>query len=176
MNKLLTNTLLAIGVTAGSASFTIAQTANPSAPAGAQSHHAARHHQDKRAFSSPSERVEARLAYIRTALKITDTQQPQWNTFADSMRKQAAERTKRMQEWRAQAGQRTERQRPNAIERLERQQKHLTAAAASLNERLAVQKPLYAALSADQKLVADELFARRGGRGMGHHRGFHRGA
>src|SRR5687767_9804228 len=99
MNKLLMNTLLAIGVTAASASCTIAQTAGPLAAAGAQPHHAARHHQEKRAFSSPSERVEARLAYIRTAMKITDAQQPQWNAFADSMRKRAAERTKRMEQW-----------------------------------------------------------------------------
>jgi hypothetical protein len=28
-------------------------------------------------------RIEARLAYLRTALKITDAQQPQWNANAD---------------------------------------------------------------------------------------------
>jgi hypothetical protein len=96
----------------------------------------------KRAFSLPSERVEARLAYIKTALKITDAQQPQWNVFADTLRKQAAEGDKRMQAWRAQAGQRTERQRPTAIARIEREQQRHAAAVVRLNELFAVEKPL----------------------------------
>jgi len=33
------------------------------------------------------ERVEARLAYLKTALKITDAQQSQWDAFASVMRK-----------------------------------------------------------------------------------------
>lgn len=176
MNKLLVSALVSIGLSAAAASLTMAQPAYPSAQPGPQAQQGMRHHQGQRAFRLSSERIEARLAYIRTALKITDAQQPQWNAFADTLRKQAAARDKRMQEWRAQAGQRTERTQPTAISRLERQQQRLAAAAASLSERLAVQKPLYAALSADQKLVADEVLAARGGRGGRHHRGMHRGA
>ena len=42
------------------------------------------------------------LAYIRTALKITDAQQAQWNAFAETLRNQARGADQRMQEFRAQ--------------------------------------------------------------------------
>lgn len=176
MNKLLVSALVSIDLAATAASLTMAQTPNPSATAGAQTHHGMRHDQAPRAFTLPGERVEARLAYIKTALKITDAQLPQWNAFADSLRKQAAERDQRIKKWRAQAGQRTERQQPTAISRLERRQQFHAAAVVSLNERLAVQRPLYAALSADQNQVADEVLAPRGRHGRSHHRGSYRGA
>ena len=60
----------------------------------------------------PSERIEARLAYIRTALKITDAQQAQWNAFAETLRNQARSADQRMQEFRAQREQGT-REKPN---------------------------------------------------------------
>src|SRR5205814_577916 len=37
----------------------------------------------------PSERIEARLAYVKTALKITPAQEPRWNTLAAVLRTQA---------------------------------------------------------------------------------------
>ena len=55
--------------------------------------------QAQRAFG-PADRVEARLAYQRTALKITDAQQAQWNAYADSVRKEAAARAEKMQAFR----------------------------------------------------------------------------
>ena len=61
-----------------------------------------RQHEGKHAFTKPSERIEARLAYIRTALKITDAQQAQWNAFAETLRNQARSADQRMQEFRAQ--------------------------------------------------------------------------
>src|SRR4051812_21428616 len=126
-----------------------------------------------RAFSKPTERVEARLAYVRTALKITDAQAPQWNAYAESMRKQAAEGEKRMQEWRAKRGEMhkdqaqksDERQRPSAIERLDRQQKMLAAASARVNARIAAVKPLYESLNPEQKKVADVVLVEGRGRG-----------
>jgi len=129
----------------------------------------------RRAFSSATERVEARLAYIRTALKITDTQQPQWNAFAETRRKQAREATERMEKFRAQ---RAERQMgstpPTAVQRLERRQVMLAAASTRLNETLAATKPLYAALSPEQQKIADEVLVPRG-RGGFHRRGGHGG-
>ena len=49
----------------------------------------------------------------------------------------------------------------------------LSQASSSLNERIAVQKPLYAALSPEQQKVADQVLnPRRGGMGgKGDHRG-----
>src|SRR5271169_2762561 len=54
----------------------------------------------QRPFSQPTEQVEARLAYIHTALKITDAQEMQWKAFAEKMRQLAAAREKAIQQWR----------------------------------------------------------------------------
>lgn len=140
----------------------------------------------KRAFRSTSERVEARLAYIRTALKITDAQQAQWEGFANVLRKQAQNRDQRMGEFRAKRAQASQgaerRERPSfsAIDRMEFMQKRMTERSARLSEVIAAAKPLYAALSPEQKQVADSLIARQGRGGHGQrgqrHRGMHRGA
>ena len=169
MSKALAGALLSIGLSSGFAVH--AQTGT--APAVEPSQHAARHHDGKRAFTKPSERVEARLAYLRTALKITDAQQAQWNAFAETLRNQARAADQRMQEFRAQREQGATRERPNAIARLEREQQRHAESATRINERLAVQRPLYAALSTEQKAIADELLVpRRHGRHSG--RGMHR--
>ena len=125
--------------------------------------------------------MEARLAYIRTALKITSAQQAQWDNFANVLRKHASDMDQRMQKFRAQHAQGAQRPDPrnvSAIERLERTQQRTAARAARLNEVLVAAKPLYASFSPEQKQVADELISRGGHRGhhRGHHRGMHRGA
>ncbi len=129
-----------------------------------------RHEQQASAFG-PSQRVEAQLAYLHTALKITDAQQAQWNAFADGMRKQAAERDQKMREWREQAKQRhdemasggnaAERHRATPIERLDREQQMHASAIARINEQLAVEKPLYDSLSPEQKKIADVVLEPR---------------
>src|SRR6478736_5803172 len=133
MNKLMMSALIAAGF-ATVVPLSMAQNANP-APGAAQGQHA-RFHQGKQAFSLPSERVEARLAYIKTALKITDAQKTQWDNFAGVMRKQAKEGDARIQERRAKMAGNTERKRPTAIERLERQQAFMATASARIGERL----------------------------------------
>ncbi len=110
-------------------------------------------------FSLPSERIEARLAYLKTALKITGTQEQQWNAFAEVMRKHARERDEQVKSWRSAMHDRMHQPKPNAIERLERQQSIHAAAVVRLNDLLAAAKPLYAALSPEQKQVADEVLA-----------------
>ena len=169
MSKALAGALLSIGLSSGFAVHAQTGTAPTDQPL---AQHGARHHDGKRAFMKPSERVEARLAYLRTALKITDAQQAQWNAFAETLRNHARSADQRMQEFRAQHEQGT-RERPNAIARLEREQQRHAASAARINELLTVQRPLYLALSDEQKAIADELLApRRHGRRMGH--GTHR--
>lgn len=173
MNRLIANTMLSVGLIAGAASLAVAQTTN--ATPGPQVRPGMEHHQHH-AFRMPGERVEARLAYIKTALKITDAQLPQWNAFADVQRKQATQRDQQMQQFHAQMSERRNAPQPNAIARLERQQQFLAAAATRTNEFLAVSKPLYAALSTEQQAVADRLLASRE-RGMRHgFRGMHRRA
>jgi len=168
MNKLIMSTLIAAGF-AAVAPLTMAQTGNP--PAGApQGQHAQRFHHDNRAFSLPGERVEARLAYLKTALKITDAQQTQWNAFADVMRNHAKNADEHIKAWKEKMAQRTERTRPTAIERLERRQEFLAAAATRTSELLAVEKPLYSALSPEQKQIADKVLSGRGHGGFRHGR------
>ena len=147
MNRILRTSLIAAAL-AGSAGLAVAQ-------GQAQGHAQGRH--EPHAFSRPTERVEARLAYLKTALKITDAQQAQWNAFADSERRLAAEREKTLGEWREKMAQRRqeqaqgqgERARPGAIERL--------AFAEKMHQAAAAIKPLYASLSAEQKKVADAV-------------------
>jgi len=141
---------------------------------------------ERRAFRNPSERLEARLAYMRTALKITDTQQAQWESFANVLRTHARDMDQRVQKFRAAradgttGAQRPDRRNVTAIERLERTQQRMAERSTRLTEVIAAAKPLYAALSPEQKQVADEMIARRGqadrgGHNRGH-RGMHRGA
>ena len=158
MNKTLAGALLLIGL---SSAFALHAQTGAAPAAQPQAQQGTRHHDGKRAFTQPSERVEARLAYIRTALKITDAQQAQWNAFAETLRNQARAADQRMQEFRAQREQGATRERPNAIARLEREQQRHAESATRINERLAVQRPLYAALSTEQKAIADEVLAPR---------------
>lgn len=108
----------------------------------------------------PSERIEARLAYVKTALKITPAQEPQWNTLANVLRAQARAMDSEITARRAATSTTT-----TAIERLERRQRFLTAAAARTNDVLNAARPLYASLSDDQKKIADELLDRGSRRG-----------
>jgi protein CpxP len=158
MSKTLAGALLLIGL---SSAFALHAQTGAAPAAQPQAQQGMRHQDGKRAFTQPSERVEARLAYIRTALKITDAQQAQWNAFAETLRNQARAADQRMQEFRAQREQGATRERPNAIARLEREQQRHAESVTRINERLAVQRPLYAALSTEQKAIADEVLAPR---------------
>ena len=121
--------------------------------------------QDGRHFRLPSERIEPLLAYLKTALKITDAQTKQWDAFADVLRSQAKERDAKITARMAYRDAKF-----TAIDRMEHREKAMTDAAAELSERLAAAKPLYASLSDDQKQIADELLTPH----FGHH-GFGRG-
>jgi protein CpxP len=173
MNKLLATTLVSIGL-AAAVPATLAQTAGPAADAGKSQ--AAQRQFERRPAMTPSERVEARLAYMRTALKITAAQQAQWDAYANVQRKHAAAMEKRFQERRAQMGQRpADGKRPTAVEQHQRQRDRMVTATQRLDELLAVEKPLYATLSPDQQRVADEVLGGRGGARGGHRRFAHRG-
>jgi periplasmic protein CpxP/Spy len=123
-----------------------------------------------RQFRSASERVEARIARIQQALQITSAQQAQFDTFANVLRKQARTFDERIQQRRAQMQQgAAPGMNVSAIDRMQR----MTAERYNqLGEVIAAAKPLYDSLSPEQKQAADQLLARRGGRGgpHGHHR------
>ncbi|MDB5392744.1 MAG: hypothetical protein JWM91_250 [Rhodospirillales bacterium] len=117
----------------------------------------------------PGQMIEARLAYIKTALQITPAQMTQWNAVADIMRKHAKTRDEKFAAMHAkmQDMKDDERQRPDPITMLEHRQKMLTDASANMAEMIAVLKPLYAALSDSQKEIAAEVLEHGRG-GMGH--------
>ena len=148
------------------ASWHVAQAQSSEGPATAVQHPGEHHHHDR---PLPGQLIEARLAFIKTALKITDAQGAQWNAYADTLRKQAKEKDTRIQAMRAkhdaksnQAGN------EDLIERLEHHQKRMTDKAANLAQYIAVAKPFYASLSNEQKEVANQILAH-------HHRHhFHR--
>jgi hypothetical protein len=130
-------------------------------------------------FSRPTERVEARLAYVKTALKITEAQQSQWDAYANLVRKNAQDREQRFKSMRSGKQPQARHQPPNAIERLERRQSFLADAVARTGQLLAVEKPLYAILSPEQQQVADVVlnqhFQSMGRHSMRGREGFNRG-
>ena len=166
MKKLIMSTLVVAGM-AIAAPFSMAQTANPASGEQAQ-----RSRHGKQNFRLPSERVEARLAHLKTALKITDAQQTQWDAFANVKRKQAQGADARIKARHDKKATRTEHQHATAIEQLEYRQQRMVMASERMGELLAVQKPLYAALSPEQQQLADKVLA---GRRDGGKRGGHRG-
>lgn len=176
MNRLISTTLVSVLLAATAASMAIAQTA-PDANAPSASRHA--HSFMERPFSRPTERVEARLAYVKTALKITDAQQSQWDAYANVVRKNAQDREQRFKSMGSGEPGHARHERPNAIDRLERAQSFLAEAVTRVNQLLAVEKPLYATLSPEQQKVADVVLNPRirsiGEHSMHGHGGFSRG-
>ena len=166
MDKLLIATLFTAGL-AAAIPGAVAQTA----PSQTQATQVEQSRHARRSSRLPSERMEARLAQLQTALKITDAQKAQWENFAAVLRKHARELDIRVQERRTQMAERSQRQQLSAIEQLERHQQRMAARAQRLNELIAAGRPLYAALTPEQKQVADGLLASRHGRGGHRHRG-----
>ena len=170
MKKTILSTLVSAALVAAAATPVLAQTGSPG---GEGPHFAQRQHEGQRAQRLPSERVETRLERLKTALKITDAQQSQWDAFAATLRKHASEADQRVQKLRAEGAARRESgARPTAIERMERGQQRMALASARMAETLAAAKPLYAALSPEQQKIADDLLTsrrhggpRHGGRG-----------
>lgn len=176
MNRLFGSTLVSVCIAAFTASVAVAQT-TPNMDS--RSAHGPGKGFADRAFARPTERVEARLAYVKTALKITDAQQSQWDAYANLVRKNAQEREQRFTSTQSGEPARPRHQRLNAVERLERARSYLAEAVTRINQLLTVEKPLYAALSPGQQKVADVVLNRgmrsRQGPPMGGRGGFGRG-
>lgn len=111
------------------------------------------------------DRVEGRIAFLRTELKIADAQMSAWNTFADALRTNA----KKLGEVRASmmpqpaAGQQ---QAPTMIERLDLQERWMLARLEGIRTIKSAFTKLSETLSDDQKKTANELLAPHMGMGM----------
>jgi hypothetical protein len=162
MKRTILSTLVSAALVTLAAAPALAQTGRPGSEGPHARHFAQRQHEGQRAVRLPSERVEARLANLKTTLKITDAQQAQWDAFAGTLRKHAREADQRVQAMRAEGAARREKgAQPTAIERMERGQQRLAAAYTRQSEMLAAAKPLYAALSPEQQKIADGLLTPR---------------
>ena len=95
--------------------------------------------------------VEGHIAFLKTELKVTEAQQPLWDGVADAMRANAKDMTRV----------------PNCMsmmqtsgtppEKLAAREKAMTAHLEALRKLKTAIEPLYAALSDDQKKMADQL-------------------
>jgi hypothetical protein len=125
----------------------------------------------------PAQHIEGRLAFLRTELKITEPQTPQWNAYAEALRVNA----KRMSEFMSTMmgggmmgqgmmmgpGMMMPGQTGSSMtlpDRFARAEKHMTAHTEMLRAMKDPTLQLYAALADDQKRVADVLL--RGPMGM----------
>jgi periplasmic protein CpxP/Spy len=139
-----------------SMSGAFAQTAAPapaSAAAPAPASGAARYEQ----------RVEQRITYLHTQLKITPQQEPQWKTFADVMRTNGETMAGLYEQRMANPNQ-------SALDDMKQYSAIATAHADGTKKLLDAFEPLYTSLSPDQKKLADTTF-RHPSRAEGHHGG-----
>lgn len=101
--------------------------------------------------------VEGRIAFLKTEIKITDAQAPQWNAFADALRLG----TKSMMTMRdGMMGSAT----ASAPELAEREVKLLSARLEAMKAIAAAETALYSVLNDEQKKTADELLSTPMGR------------
>ena len=108
-----------------------------------------------------ADHIEGRLAFLKTELKITDAQAPQWNAFADVVRASAAQKTSMMKQGSPMMQGRATLSLP---QRLDLQETHMAAHLDMLRKMKGALLPLYTSFTDDQKRSADELF--RGPMGM----------
>jgi transketolase C-terminal domain/subunit len=124
---------------------------------------------DQRNFDFTA-RAEARIAYVKAKLKITQAQEAAFNHYAQVIRDHAAATQKAFEDMRARRGQNNG-QTMNAIDRVEQRAKMAQLRDQQQQQYLAAFRPLYASLSDDQKKVADDLATPHFGHGHGHHHG-----
>jgi len=102
----------------------------------------------------PFQHVEGRLAFLKTELKITAAQEPQWSKFADAVRGVAQNARGAMQQM-----MQGRQQSKSATDVLNGYEKMLTVRLDAVRQVKGAFEPLYATMSDDQKKVADELLA-----------------
>jgi hypothetical protein len=149
--------------TALSMSGAIAQTAasQPAASSAALAEARATQHE---------QRVEERIAFLHSALKITPEQATQWNAFADQMRSNAhtmADLYRQRSEGESSR---------NALDDMKQYAQLTQAHAEDMQKLVSAFEPLYNSFSPEQKALADKTFRHReaGGADRGRRPG-HRG-
>ena len=114
----------------------------------------------------PGAMIEAHLAFLKTALKVTDAQAPAWNAVADVVREQAKRHDADIMARRQARKDAT--QPPDLPEMLQDRQRMAVIEADDLSKLLIALRPFYLMLNAEQKETADHLFPQgHPGPGMG---------
>lgn len=104
--------------------------------------------------------VEGRIAFLRAELRITEAQVPLWNAFAEALRANARKMGEMQQAMMGQAAA------PMTLpQRIAQHETMVTAHLEAFRAMRTAVQPLYAALSDDQKRIADTLI--HGPMGMG---------
>jgi hypothetical protein len=111
-------------------------------------------------------RIDGRLAFLKTELKITDQQTPSWNEFAGVIRSTAESHNAEMQGMLKEFHDGEFLKKP-LPERLAYQQTHLEARLEQTKTVRAAVEKLYAKLSDDQKQAADDIVLPMMGMGIG---------
>ena len=109
----------------------------------------------------PGEHIEAELAYLKTALSLTPPQAPLWDRVADVLRAQANRREATIH-FRQSAQENDGKNvqivvKRSLIDGIDAFQREISADSDDLAKLLAVLKPLYATLTDQQKIIADEI-------------------
>ena len=133
----------------------------------------------------PSQHIEGRLAFLKTELKITDAQAPQWTAYADALRANAKRMSELMTEMMSSGmmnygtmsygtmmwnqGTMMQGQRGPGMslpDRLDWAEQHMAAHMEMLQAIKGPTEELYAVLSTEQKRVADQIMGPMGMMGM----------
>jgi hypothetical protein len=102
--------------------------------------------------------VDGQLAFLKTELKITDAQLPQWNVFAQAF---SADREKRADLCRQAREQAKDLRTASLLDVITVAEDQLSQRLDSLRTMKAALQPLYASLGKEQKKTADQIM--RGG-------------
>jgi Spy/CpxP family protein refolding chaperone len=115
-------------------------------------------------YGNPGAMADARLAYLKSELKITSGQENAWKAFADNA-KQQAEAMQALRTTMQGSAQAT------APDRMELRNQVMKKRQEQVEKSTGAFKDLYAALTPEQKTIADQRFAGGPGHGRGSHGG-----
>ena len=115
----------------------------------------------------PSQYVEGRIEYLKTALKITDAQAPQWNAYAEALRanaKRMGEMMTKMMSGGGMMGMMDGQMGSGltALDRFNNAEQHITAHLEMLKALKGPTTELYKVLSDEQKRIADQFLTPMG--------------
>lgn len=99
-----------------------------------------------------TEHLDGRLAYLKAELKLTDQQQPAWNSFADAWRAVA----QKAQTICAAPEEAPDHSKPQVLTKLSMMEKHMANHLEIVRAQKAAIEPLFTALSDEQKKIASE--------------------